>query len=184
VTLRLVRGQYAQQGAPEDASSYTGTAIRLADLATATAPATTPTHHVAKPAAKPKKAKPARKAAKPKRKPAKPKRRPAVPVSRPPAFRAPGAPKEPLDEMTLPARADRLAAWIATKPKLTNANARRWLYQHSWIVTGARFGWWHAEQAVVKLIAVDQRVEQIWGIGHRSEQVARATLARVRRASR
>ena len=70
------------------------------------------------------------------------------------------------------------------EPKLTNANARRWLYQHSWIVTGARFGWWHGEQAVVKLIAVDQRVEQIWGIGHRSEQVARATLARVRRASR
>jgi hypothetical protein len=177
VTLRLVRGQYAQQGAPEDASSYTGTAIRLADLASATAPAAVPRHHAAKPAAKPKKAKPARK-------PAKRKRKPAVPASRRPAFRAPGAPKEPLDEMTLPARADRLSAWIATKPKLTNANARRWLYQHSWIVTGAKFGWWHGEQALEKLIAVDQRVEQIWGLGHRSEAVARAALARVRRESR
>jgi hypothetical protein len=86
--------------------------------------------------------------------------------------------------MTLPARADRLAAWIATNPKLTNANARRWLYQHSWIVTGAKFGWWHGEQALVKLIAVDRRVERIWGIGHRSEAVARAALARVRRESR
>src|SRR5256885_108426 len=83
-----------------------------------------------------------------------------------------------------PARADRLSAWIATKPKLTNANARRWLYQHSWIVTGAKFGWWHGEQALEKLIAVDQRVEQIWGIGHRSERVARAALARVRRESK
>jgi hypothetical protein len=33
----------------------------------------------------------------------------------------------------------------------------------------------------VKLIAVDQKVEQIWGIGHRSENVARAALAKVRR---
>ena len=86
--------------------------------------------------------------------------------------------------MTLPARADRLAAWIATNPKLTNANARRWLYQHSWIVTGAKFGWWHGEQALEKLIAVDRHVERIWGVGHRSEAVARAALARVRRESR
>jgi PASTA domain len=177
VTLRLVRGQYAEQGAPEDTSSYTGTAIRIADLATATV-----TPHVTKPVAKPKPAKP--KPAKPVRKPAKPARKPLAPASRPPAFHAPGAPKEPLSEMTLPARADRLAAWIATNPKLTNANARRWLYQHSWIVTGAKFGWWHGEQALVKLIAVDRRVERIWGIGHRSEAVARAALARVRRESR
>jgi hypothetical protein len=177
VTIRLVRGQYAQQGAPEDSSSYTGTAVRLADLATATAPATVPTHHVTKPAVKPKKAKPVRKATKPKRKP-------VALANRAPAFRVPGASKEPLDEISLPARADRLAAWIATKPKLTNANARRWLYQHSWIVTGARFGWWHGEQALLKLIAVDQSVERIWGIGHRSESVARAALARVRRESK
>src|SRR5204863_7491275 len=124
------------------------------------------------------------KKASPARKPAKPKRKPAVHASRPPAFHSPGAPSEPLDEISLPARADRLAAWIATKPKLTNANARRWLYQHSWIVTGAKFGWWHGEQALEKLIAVDQRVAKLWGIGHRSERVARAALARVRRESR
>jgi hypothetical protein len=179
ITLRLVRGKYAEQGAPEDASSYTGTAIRLADLATATV-----TPHVTKPVVKPKPAKPA-KLAKPARKPAKPAaKRPVARKSRPPAFKVHGAPKEPLDEITLPARADRLAAWIATNPRLTNANARRWLYQHSWIVTGAKFGWWHGEQALVKLIAVDRRVERIWGMGHRSEAVARAALARVRRESR
>ena len=183
VTLRLVRGQYVQKGAPEDASSYTGTAVRLADLATATAPVTPHVTKpvakpVVKPAAKPKKAKPAM------HKPAKPKRKPVAPASRPPAFHVPGAPKEPLDEIALPVRADRLAAWIGTKPKLTDANARRWLYQHSWIVTGAKFGWWHGEQALEKLIAVDQRVAKLWGIGHRSERVARAALARVRRESR
>ncbi len=182
VTLRLVRGQYAEQGDPEDTSSYTGTAIRLADLATATV-----TPHVTKPVAKPKPAKPkpaTPKPAKPVRKPAIPARKPVARASRSPAFHASGAPKEPLDEMTLPARADRLAAWIATNPKLTNTNARRWLYQHSWIVTGAKFGWWHGEQALVKLLAVDRRVERMWGIGHRSEAVARAALARVRRESR
>ena len=195
VTLRLVRGQYAEQGAPEDTSSYAGTSIRLADLASAPA-----APHVTKPVVKPKvakpkvakpskrakkPAKPKRKAAEPKRKPAEPKRKPAVKnPSRPPAFHVPGAPREPLDEITLTARADRLAAWIATKPKLTNRNARHWLYQHSWIVTGAEFGWWQGEQALERLIAVDRRVERIWGIGHRSETVARKALARVRRESR
>ena len=183
VTLRLVRGQYAEQGAPEDTSSYAGTSIRLADLASAPA-----APHVTKPVVKPKVTKPAKRAqkpAKPKRKPAEPKRKPAdKKPSRPPAFHVPGAPREPLDEITLTARADRLAAWIGTKPKLKNRNARHWLYQHSWIVTGAEFGWWHGEQALVTLIAVDRRVERIWGIGHRSETVARKALARVRRESR
>lgn len=174
VTLRLVRGQYAEKGAPEDTASYTGTAIRLAGLASVPA-----TPHVTKPVVKPKP-----KPAKPVQKPAKPRKKPVVQKQRPPAFQVPGAPNEPLDEISLPARADRLAAWIATKPKLTNANSRHWLYQHSWIVTGARFGWWHGEQALVKLIAVDRRVERLWRIGHRSEGVARAALARVRRASR
>jgi hypothetical protein len=177
VTLRLVRGQYAEQGAPEDTSSYTGTSVRLTDLASAPA---------AKPVVKPKLVKPkVTKPVKRAKKPAKPKGKPAVKrPSRPPAFHVPGAPREPLDEITLTARADRLAAWIATKPKLTNRNARHWLYQHSWIVTGAQFGWSHGEQALVKLIAVDRRVEQIWGIGHRSEAIARKALARVRRESR
>ena len=58
---------------------------------------------------------------------------------------------------------------------------QRWFYQHAWIVTGAEFGWWHGSQALETLIAVDQKVERIWGIGHRSEKVARAALAKVRR---
>jgi len=56
-------------------------------------------------------------------------------------------------------------------------NERYWLYQHAWIVTGARFGWWHGAAALRLLITVDRRVESQWGIGRRSESVARGALA-------
>jgi hypothetical protein len=103
---------------------------------------------------------------------------------RPPAFHAGGAPKEPLDEIPLPARARRLDAWLTRDRGPTAANQRQWLYQHAWIVTGARFGWWHGAQAVKILIRVDRRVESQWGIGYRSEAVARGALAEVRRLQR
>ena len=167
ITLRLVRGPYAQLGRPVDVSPYRGTVVRLAGLASLTTPA-------AKPAAKPK-AKPA----------PKPKAKPVVktavkPAARPPAFTQAGAPKEPLDEISLPARALRLQRWAANQPK-TGANVRHWLYQHAWIVTGARFGWWHGAQALQTLIAVDRQLERQWGIGGRSQAVAAAALAQVRR---
>jgi hypothetical protein len=172
VTLRLVRGPYDQLGKAVDAAPYRGTAIRLAGLASVTKPAAKP---VAKPKAKP--------VVKPRAKPVvKPKARPTV-AARPPAFVVKGAPKEPLDEITLSARAVRLEAWVAGKPK-TRANVRHWLYQHAWIVTGAKFGWSHGAQALQTLIGVDQHVEREWGIGAKSEAVARATLAQVRRRSR
>jgi hypothetical protein len=184
VVLTLVRGKYAEKGAPEDTPSYTGTSVRLAQLATPEAPrpAAQPAPRPApKPASRPA-AKHVRKPAA--RKPARKKPEAPGPAQRPPAFSSPRAPKEPLDEISLPARADRLAAWVAGKPKRTNANVQQWLYQHAWIVTGASFGWWHGEQALLKLVAVDRQVEQLWGIGHKSEAVARAALDRVRRQSR
>ena len=182
IVLRLVKGQYAQQGQPENTSSYTGTRIAFPHSVT-TAPKTPVVPQ--KPAAKPKaKVKVKVKAkAKAKAKLTKPAKRAAT-AARPPAFTVPGGRKEPLDEISLPARADLLAAWIATHPKRTNANVSRWLYQHAWIVDGAGFGWWHGSQALVKLIAVDRKVERIWGIGHRSEAVARRELKRVERKSR
>ncbi|MDQ2910321.1 MAG: hypothetical protein M3R39_04800, partial [Actinomycetota bacterium] len=113
----------------------------------------------------------------------KPKPKPAAQSKRPPAFSVPGAPKEPLDEITLPARALRLEAWLAKRPK-TSTNVQHWLYQHAWIVTGATFGWWHGAQALETLIRVDERVQRQWGIGSKSEAVARATLAKVRREAK
>jgi PASTA domain len=176
VVLRLVRGPYSELGRPADASPYAGTPIRLANLAAVTAPAAPAKKPAAKPAAK--------LAAKPKRKPAaKPRHKPVARPARPPAFVVPGAPREPLDEMTLPARALRLEAWLANRPK-TSANVQHWLYQHAWIVTGAKFGWWHGAQALEILIRVDQRLEQRWGIGRKSEALARAALAMVRSRAR
>ncbi len=174
VIVRLVRGPYAQLGRPVDVSPYRGTAIRLAGLAAVTKPAVTPKRK-AKPVVKPK----PKRVVKPKTV-AKPKVK-ATP--RPPAFTPAGAPKEPLDEITLPARALRLQRWVANRPK-TGANVRQWLYQHAWIVTGAQFGWWHGAQALQTLIAVDRQVQRQWGIGGKSQAVAKAALAQVRRRSR
>ena len=175
IVLRLVRGAYAEKGRPVGTSSYPGTKIKLANLAAATVPVTPVTKPAAKPAAKP--------VVKPVVKPRlklglKPK--PAAQSKRPPAFSVPGAPKEPLEEITLPARALRLEAWLAQRPK-TSANVQSWLYQHAWIVTGAKFGWWHGAQALETLIRADERVQRQWGLGSKSEAVARATLAKVRR---
>jgi hypothetical protein len=172
VIVRLVRGPYAQLGRPIDTSPYRGTAIRLAGLASATAPAVKATH---KPKQKP--------APKPAAKPKPAVKTTAKPAARPPAFVLAGAPKEPLDEITLPARALRLQRWVANRPK-TGANVRHWLYQHAWIVTGAQFGWWHGAQALQTLVAVDQQVERQWGIGGKSQAVAKAALMHVRRRSR
>jgi hypothetical protein len=181
VVLNLVRGKYAQNGAPQDTPSYTGTAIELADVAAPAVPKTKPAvKPVKKPVAKkPVAKKPAKKPVA--KKPAKKQRPEKTPAKRPPAFVSPRAPREPLDEVPLTTRADKLAAWIDSHPKRSSRNVQRWLYQHAWIVTGAQFGWWHGSQALETLITVDQQVERIWGIGHRSERVARAALAKVRR---
>jgi hypothetical protein len=178
VTLRLVRGAYDQLGTPQDSAPYAGTAIRLAGLAVVTTPAKKKTTKVT-PAKKPV---PAKKPATPKKTV---KHRAGKPTAstRPPAFTAKNAPKEPLDEIALPTRALRLESWIAGKPK-TPANVQHWLYQHAWIVTGAKFGWWHGAQALETLIRVDQSVRRQWGIGGKSGAVARAALAQVRRKSR
>ena len=166
ITLRLARGPYEQLGRPVDVAPYRGTAIKLAGLASVTVPA--------KPTSKPAAEQPA---AKPK---AKPVGKTTARPSRPPAFVVKGAPAEPLDEITLSARALRLEAWVAGKPK-SPATVRHWLYQHAWIVTGAGFGWSHGAEALQTLIRVDRRVERQWGIGAKSEAVARHALARVRR---
>src|SRR5436305_576002 len=106
-----------------------------------------------------------------------PKHKPTVRQLRPPAFVVRGAPKEPLDEIPLTTRAERLITWLTPSRRPTAANQHYWLYQHAWIVTGARFGWWHGAAALRRLITVDRRVESQWGIGRRSESVARGALA-------
>jgi hypothetical protein len=173
IVLHLARGQYAEKGVPEDSSIYPATAIKLAN-APHVKGAPKKKQPVAKPKPTPAKKKPA---------PAPAKKKTAS-APRPPAFVLKGAPKEPTDEITLTTRADRLSAWVDTHPSHTSRNVKRWLYQHAWIVDGANFGWSNGEKALVELIAIDRRVERMWGVGRRSEKVARAALARVRRLSK
>ena len=172
ISLSLSKGRYSQEGAPENASPYPGTEIRL--------PGT-----FAKPekqAAPKKKAAPAKKVAPKKKVVPAPKAKPAA--KRPPAFVVPGAKHEPLNEIPLPARARALDAWLTTHRTRTDTNVRHWLYQHAWVVAGAKLGWWRGEEALKLLLKADERVQRIWGIGSRSEAVARAALADVSRKSR
>ena len=169
ITLTLARNPgYKETGDAQDTSPYPATPLKLVGV---TAPKLT---SKPKPAAKP--------AAKPAVKPAPPsaaKPAAATPASRPPDFVVPGARKEPLDEIPLTVRAAKLGTWLAAHPKPTNANVKYWLYQNAWIVDGARMGWWHGAQALRSLIAVDTRAQSVWGIGAKSEILARRALAEV-----
>jgi PASTA domain len=166
ISVTLKRTAYSENGSPEDVSPYVGTSVQPIGLRPTSVKPAVPVPAAPKAA----QAKPATKAAEPK--PA------AQTAKRPPAFVMAGAPTEPLKEMPLTQRAELLSAWVGSHPK-TKANVRHYLYQHSWIVTGASFGWWHGAEALRKLIAADRTVQQRWGIGKKSELVARKALADV-----
>ena len=168
IVLRLSRnGGYGQQGAPEDASPYRGSAAVVA-RATVVKPAARLSVNPLAAARKQPVAKPA---GKPAAKPA--------PAVRKPDFVVAGAPSEPAHEPLLSVRAKRLAAWLETHRQPTDANVSHWLYQHTWLVTGAQFGWSHGAEALRTLIEVDRRAQTLWQLGARSERVARAALAEV-----
>jgi hypothetical protein len=99
--------------------------------------------------------------------------------TRKPDFEVPGAPAEPAGEMPLPDRARALQRRLAGPNKPSRHLIDFWLYQHSWIVTGARFGWHDGAEALRVLIKVDQTLERRFGFGARSEVVARRALAYV-----
>jgi len=177
VTLRLAKPKgYTTQGTPENSSPYVGTKILLPGGSTGTGQSTTsaqttttkafststPTTGSTTTANSTTST------------------RPKPSQTRPPAFTIAGAKPEPLDEISLPQRAKNLSTWLETHREVSAANERYWLFQHAWIVTGAKFGWWHGAQALETLIAVDKRVEELWGVGSASEAEARAALEFVR----
>jgi hypothetical protein len=102
---------------------------------------------------------------------------PAEPKRRKPDFKILGAPAEPVDEIPLPQRARLLQRRMDAMSKPSNRLVNYWLYQHSWIVTGARFGWHDGAEALRILIKVDQSLERRFDFGARSEAVARRALA-------
>lgn len=173
IVLRLARNKgYPQEGTPEGVAPYPGKPARVfGAVPKKTVPkqaaAAAPTTEPAKAAA-----------LAPKPTPSNP------PAARKPAFAVPGAPKEPLDEITLPARAKRLAAWVEAHPDRTPSGVNQWLYQHNWIVTGARLGWSGGAEALRTLVAVDARIQKLWGVGRQSERLARRTLEDVESRSR
>jgi hypothetical protein len=168
VVLRLQRASGKQDGIPETVSAIPGTAVRLADLATAAAKPVVTHKKLPKTVAKTVAPKPRTPAKTPPQQ------------KRPPAFVVAGARREPLNEIPLTARARALLRWVDNKPKPTDANVKYWLYQHAWIMTGAKMGWWHGAAALETLTAVDQRVWEMWGIGEASKAQAKAVLASVR----
>jgi hypothetical protein len=169
VTLQLSRNAaYKEQGLPENESPYAGRPVRLVGAKPKTKPKAAP-----KPAATPQPAANRTLAAAAKPKPA------AAAKARKPAFTVAGAPLEPADEIALPARAKQLRAWLEQNKTRTPRRVDHWLYQHNWIVTGARFGWFGGADALRVLIQVDRRVQQLWGVGGKSELMARQSLAEV-----
>jgi hypothetical protein len=97
--------------------------------------------------------------------------------TRKPDFEVPGAPAEPADEITLPARARALQEKLSGRARPSQRLINFWLYQHSWIVTGARFGWHDGAEALKILINVDQSLQRRFRFGAKSEVVARRALA-------
>jgi hypothetical protein len=162
ITLKLERSSYPQQGEPEDVSPYFGTSVQPLVPKVTPNPAVDVPTPTATPAPAPVAKQPAAAAAAP----------------REPDFVVAGAPKEPQKEMPLPKRAHLLVTWISSHAK-TPANVRHFTYQHSWVVTGAKFGWWHGAEALRELIAADRVAQKRWDIGRDSELVARAALTQV-----
>jgi len=166
ILLRLQRNPgYAERGLPENESPQEGTKVVLVSAA-----AKAPAQKGPKP---------------PKQQPKKEKKADKAPATetRRPAFQVPGAPPEPLDEMPLPDRARLLRDHLAGRQP-SAALVRHWLYQHAWIVTGARFGWSGGADALRTLVRVDVDLQARWGIGARSAAVARAALAEVEEKAR
>jgi hypothetical protein len=173
VSVRLSKNSaYGERGLPENESPYLGTrVVYLSDwrkaheqasettTATTTAPATT---------SAPVTTAPSTTTTEPE---------PPEPETRKPDFTVPGAPPEPADEITLPQRARLLQRRMDAMRKPTKRLVNHWLYQHSWIVTGARFGWHDGADALRILIKVDQSLERRFDFGARSEAVARRALA-------
>ena len=176
VIVRLVRGPYDQLGRPVDVSPYRGTAIRLAGLAAVTKPAVTPKH---KPAPKPKakrnaeacreaeghcqaegqgSAAPARVHARRRAQGAARRDGAAGPRARAPALgRQPPEDRRERAPLALPARLDRHRRAVRLVARSRGASDP---------------------------VAVDQQVERQWGIGGKSQAVAKAALAQVRRKSK
>jgi PASTA domain len=174
VVLRLaLNPEYGERGLPENSSSYAGTKIVLAS--------TLETKKEEPAKEEPAKEEPAKEEP-PVEEPAEeptPEPAPDEQEAREPDFEVPGAPAEPAGEIPLPERALQLGRRLEAAKKPTQRLVSHWLYQHAWIVTGARFGWADGAEALRVLISIDERLQRRWGFGARSEAIARKAFTEV-----
>ena len=189
IVLRLQRNpSYDEQGRPENVSPYKGTALVLApgERPEKLLPAGKQKAHPA-PSTKPKRAKlkqatlvkqaPKKSAKAPEAKPAAAKSAKATAERfRVPDFVVPGANREPASEMPLPARARMIARRLDSEQAPSQELVKWWLYQHAWVVTGARFGWTDGDRALRILVKADEDLYARWGFGLKSAAVARDAL--------
>ncbi len=155
VTLGLaLNSKYEQAGEPEDVSPYGTSKVKLV-----------PRHPVNPVARTAKKA-------------------PSHRMGRRPAFAVPGAPDEPLHDLSLPARAHRLSAWLTHNRRATEPNVRYWISENAWIVNGARVGWFGGAAALKTLVSVDRRAEHTWKVGAATRKTAQQALRFVKARSR
>jgi hypothetical protein len=166
ILLRLARNaEYAERGLPENSSPHEGTKLVLASEAAKTSAP---------------KAEPASKKSKDSNAPEEPPADDRATAPRQPDFKVSGAPSEPLDELPLPERARLVQKRLAAQTKPTKPLVQYWLYQHAWIVTGAKFGWSGGADALRVLIAMDRDLHARWGFGARSAAIASSALAEVK----
>lgn len=193
IVLRLQKNPaYDQKGLPENASPYKGTALVLAPgerpekLLPAGKRAAHPAASVKPKSAKPKSEKRAdapKQATLAKQSPKKSTKAPAAKPAkaapkrfRAPDFVVPGANREPAHEMPLPARARMIARRLDGEQPPSQELVKWWLYQHAWVVTGARFGWQDGDGALRILVKADEDLYTRWGFGLKSAAVARDAL--------
>jgi hypothetical protein len=177
IELRLEHNpDYSERGVPENSSSYEGTALRFTSDPNETQRGGEPEGgrgDEPPPAAKAEKDESVKED--------EVGDEPRDSEGRKPDFVVHGAPAEPADEMPLPDRARLVEQRIGAAKKPTRKLVRWWLYQHSWIVTGARFGWHDGAEALRILVRVDRSIQARWDFGVRSTRVAKRALAEVER---
>jgi hypothetical protein len=180
VVLSLSRNAaYGESGLPENSAPYKGTRVVLVSDWASDQPTTTESTETTAPApttteTAPTTTEPAPTTTEPTATTTEPEQTEGK--TRKPDFEVAGAPAEPADEMPLPDRARALQRRLAGSSKPSRHLINFWLYQHSWIVTGARFGWHDGAEALRILIKVDQSLERRFGFGAKSEVVARRAL--------
>ena len=165
ITVTLHRNSaYPQSGSSEDVSPYRGTVLEPANLAAAVGPAR-PSPTAVPAVTKPKVVTPAAPAVTPAANDAEARREDDLAAEPPRRVHRARRPQGAARRDAAAARALALRTWLAAHPTRSNAAVSNWLYQNAWIVTGAKFGWWHGAESLRTLVAVDKRVQKLWGVG-------------------